>query len=109
LESDWDEFDRRNVKVVAIAVQKIDGLMRARNFVDRHAYRFPILFDESRETTKAYGVYHRVGIDAFRIARPSVFVLDPGRTIRWIGVSPNQNARPTTVNLVEAIEAAGKY
>ena len=103
------EFERRNVKLIAIAVQKIDGMLQARSFVEKHRYRFPILFDESRETTKAYGVYHLAGIDAFRIARPAALVLDRERTVRWIAVSPHQRARPATDSLIEAIEAAGKY
>lgn len=109
MESDWNRFEDRRARVVAIAVQKIDGLLKARRFVEEHRYRFPILFDETRETTKAYGVYHFVGADAFRIARPAVFVLDRKLTIRWIAVSPHQRARPSSDRLIEAVEDAGRY
>lgn len=109
MESDWEEFERRQVKVIAIAVQKIDGMLKARRFVEEHQYRFPILFDETRNTAKAYGVYHFAGFDAFRIARPAALVQDRERMIRWIAVSPHQRARPATDSLIEAIEAAGKY
>ena len=95
--------------MLAIAIQKIDGMLRARKFVEEHGYHFPMLFDETRETTKAYGVYHFAGVDAFRIARPSVLVLDRERTVRWIAVSPHQRARPSTGALIEAIESAGRY
>jgi peroxiredoxin len=109
LESDWREFSERNVSVVAIAVQKIDGMANARRFVEEQRYPFAILFDETRETTKAYGVYHVAGVDAFRIARPAIFVLDRGRIIRWIAISPNQRARPATSDLVEAVRSASRY
>ena len=103
------EFEQRKVKVIAIAVQKIDGMLKARKFVEEHRYPFPILFDETRETTRAYGVYHFAGVDAFRIARPAVLVLDRDRMIRWIAVSRHQRARPTMESLIEAIEAADRY
>ena len=34
---------------------------------------FEILIDETREVVKAYGVWHRIGLDAWNIARPAVF------------------------------------
>jgi len=109
LESDWDEFDRREVRIICIAVQKIDGVLSAKKFVEKHNYRFPILFDESREITKDYGVYHQFGLDAYRIARPAAFLLDESRKIQWIAVSPNQRELPTNVQILRVIEAAGKY
>ncbi len=84
----------------------------AKKFVEKHNYRFPILFDETREVTKAYGVYHHVGLDAYRIAHPSAFILDPEGEIQWIAVSPNQVELPQNSNIfetIQAIEAAGKY
>ena len=108
MESAWDEFDQRGVRIVCIAAQKIDGVGRAKRFVEKHNYKFPILFDETRETTKAYGVYHRIGLDAYRIARPGVFLLDEVQTVQWIAVSPNQTKFPTHAQILEAIAAAGK-
>jgi peroxiredoxin len=109
LESDWDEFDRRELKVVCVAAQKINSFMRARQFVKKHTYRFPILFDETRKITKAFGVYHLLGLDAYRIARPAAFLLDEEQKIQWIAVSPNQTQLPTSAEMLEAIAAAGKY
>jgi peroxiredoxin len=109
LESAWDEFDRREVRLVCIAAQKIDGVGGGKRFAEKHNYKFPFLFDETRETTKAYGVYHRVGFDAYRIARPGAFLLDDTQKIRWIAVSPNQAEFPTNAQILEAIADAGKY
>ena len=112
MESDWDEFDRRGIGVVCIAAQKMDSITGAKKFVEEHSYRFPILFDETREIAKAYGVYHFVGLDAYRIARPAAFILDPEGSIEWIAVSPNQVELPANrdiFEIIEAIEAAGKY
>jgi peroxiredoxin len=108
LGSDWNEFSRRNVSVVAIAIQKIDGVAKARRFLEEQKYAFPILFDQTRSATKAYGVYHVLGIDAFRIARPAIFVLDRRRIIRWIAISPHQLARPSTADIIAAVDAAAR-
>ena len=59
--------------------------------------------------SRDYGVYHTLGIDAYRMARPAVFVLDRVGTIRWIAVSTRQTARPATAELIDAMERAGRY
>lgn len=71
---------------------------------------FPLLVDPEREVIRRYGVYHFLGLDAFRIARPSAFLIDRGGTIRFIYVGSNQLDRPSPeVLLAEAaqIGAAG--
>ncbi len=109
MESAWDELNRKEVGLICIAAQKIDGVGGAKRFAEKHNYKFPFLFDETRETTKAYGVYHRIGFDAYRIARPGAFLLDDAQKILWIAVSPNQSELPTNAQILEAIAAAGKY
>ena len=113
MEADQNEFTRRNVRILTITAQKIDGLLHARRFVRKHNYGFPILFDETRQVTKDYGVFHGMGIDAYRIARPAAFVLDKAHRIRWVGVAPNQTEWPRTPEILKiidrVIEAAGKY
>ena len=80
-----------------------------RKFVDTHDYPFPILFDERREVSKAHGVYNMFGVDAFRIAHPAVFFIDAQGTILWIGVSPSQSETASTREVLQTIEAVGKY
>lgn len=106
LDKDLSELESLDLRVLCIAAQRIDGTTGARRFVQEHRYRFPILFDESRQVTKQWGVYRPLGIDAIHIAHPAAFLIDPDRTIRWIAVSPNQYTRPSTAELIEAVEAA---
>jgi len=103
LNQDRQEFADWGVAIACIAAQRIDGMARARRFVEDHPYPFPILFDERRTVTREWGVYRRVGVDALHIAHPAVFLLDPGQTIRWIAVSPNQFTRPSTRELLDAV------
>ena len=97
------------MRAAAIACQKINGITRARRFVEKRLLPFPILFDETRQVSRDYGVYHALGIDAYRMARPTVFVLDRAGTIRWIAVSTRQTARPATAELIDAVERAGRH
>ena len=105
VESSYEEFRKRNAAVIFVAAQKIDGLFKGREHVENKKYPFPILFDETRKTTRAYGVYHALGHDAYNIAHPATFVVDGRGTIRWIGVSPNQLERPILNDLLSAIDA----
>ena len=109
LESDWDEFDRGEVRIICIPAQKVAGVLSAKKFVEKHNYRFPILFDESREITKPDGVYHQFALDEYRIPRPAAFLRDESRKVQWIAVSPNQSELPTNARILEAIEVVGKY
>ena len=105
LNEDWKQFESRNISVLCIAAQRIDGMTGARTFVEQSQYPFELLFDESRKVTKAWGVYRPIGIDALHIAHPAVFLVDPEQVIRWIAVSPNQYSRPSTPLIIEAVES----
>ena len=102
-ESSYEEFTKRNGRLLVIAAQKIEGLFHGKEHVTRHQYPFPVLFDENRSVTRAYGVYHRISADAFNIARPATFIVDPGGKISWIAVSPNQIERPGTEDILAAL------
>ena len=103
LESSYDEFKKRGAGLVVIAAQKIDGLFRAKEHIHQHGYSFPVLFDENRDVTHTYGVYHRIGMDAYNIAHPATFVVGPEGKIAWVAVSPNQNERPSPEDILGSI------
>ena len=103
VESSYSEFMKRNAAVVFIAAQKINGLFRGKQFVDNKRYPFPVLFDETRQVTHAYGVYHALATDAYNIARPATFMIDENGTIRWIAVSPNQRERPAVGEILSVL------
>ena len=113
MESDWGPFAERNLAIVAIAAQKIDGIFHGERFVQAHAYPFPVLFDETRQATRDYGVFHGLSVDAYRIARPAAFLLDERHVIQWIGVASSQTRWPRTKAILDACEktigASGKY
>ena len=92
-----------------IAAQKIDGLFKGKEHIRKHTYPFPLLFDEKREVTQAYGVYQAFGIDTIHLARRATFVIGGEGKICWIGVSPHQREAPAVPDILSAIEACGKY
>src|SRR2546425_4926584 len=109
VESSYDEFVKRNAAVTFVAAQKIDGLFRAKEHIANTKYSFDLLFDETRKVTRAYGVYHALGMDAYNIAHPATFVIGPAGRISWIAVSPSQHERPQLSDILSAIEACDKY
>lgn len=64
---------------------------------------FTLLIDESRGTLRAYGVWHRVGFDAWNIARPALFLIKPGRSVARSFVASNQREFPSHEQIVEWI------
>ena len=103
-ESSYQEFTQCGAGLVVIAAQKMEGWFRGKEHVQQHKYPFPVLFDENRSVTHAYGVYHRLSVDAINIARPATFVVGPDGKISWIAVSPNQNERPSTEEILSALK-----
>jgi peroxiredoxin len=79
---------------------------RVRQFVEEHAMGFPVLVDAQRQTAKAYGVWHRLGLDAINIARPALFVIDAAKTIRSIYVAESQGEFPTHEEIVRDLDVA---
>jgi len=90
------------VQVAAIVAQRSEKVRRY------HAERnlpFTILIDDSRDTVKAYGVWHRVGLDAWNIARPALFLIDAAGTIRYHFVASSQFEFPTHEQILEQVTA----
>jgi peroxiredoxin len=75
-----------------------------RRYVEDAGLPFNILVDESREVTKRYGVWHRLGLDAWNISRPALFVIDKGGVIRAVFVGETQEEFPTKEEIDRALE-----
>jgi peroxiredoxin len=77
---------------------------RVRQFVDEHQVDYPVLVDDRRDTAKAYGVWHRLGLDALNIARPALFVIERTGTIRSMYVAESQGEFPTHGEILADLE-----
>jgi peroxiredoxin len=87
--------------VVAVVAQN-SGVVR--RYVEDAGLPFNILVDESREVTRRYGVWHRMGLDAWNIARPALFVIDRSGVIREIFVGESQEEFPGPDEIARALD-----
>jgi peroxiredoxin len=90
------------LQVVAVVAQSSDAVRR---YIEETGLPFNILVDETRAVLKAYGVWHRVGLDAWNVARPSLFLIDRGGAIRYSFVADRQDEFPTHEEIVTAARA----
>lgn len=97
----YPEFQRLGVGIASISTS---SPTQARAFSQHTALPFPLLSDVERRVIRAYGVYHLLSLEAFRMARPSSFLIDRAGRIRYIYVGTNQLDRPDLAELL--VEAA---
>jgi peroxiredoxin len=94
-------YTDRGVQVVTVVAQSSDVVKR---YVEDTGLPFNILIDESRDVLKAYGVWHRLGLDAWNIARPALFLIDRSGAIRFSFVSDRQDEFPTHDEIMKEID-----
>ena len=75
------------MNVVAVVAQRSE---KVRRYIEDHKLPFDVLVDDSRDTVKAYGVWHPIGFDAWNIARPALFLIDRDAIVRFSFVASNQ-------------------
>jgi peroxiredoxin len=100
---EFEAISKRGALVVVLP-QKVEALQA---YLGKHPLPFPLLPDSKRSHSRDWGVYHPLGIDAFRTARPASFVVGGDGKLRYTFVAGNQfrSASPETL-LKELQEAA---
>jgi methyl-accepting chemotaxis protein len=90
------------VQVVAVVAQSSSVVRR---YIEDSGLPFNILVDESRDVLKAYGVWHRLGLDAWNIARPALFLIDRSGAIRYSFIGQRQDEFPSTDEILTALSS----
>ena len=103
LELTKPEVQQAGVELVYIAAEKATGVWKPAKFLQAHPVSFPFLLDEDRSVTKAYGLYHRIGMDALNIAHPATLVINRDRVVRYIYRGDNQTDRAPFNQVMEAV------
>jgi peroxiredoxin len=103
-ESIKDQIAAAGANLLYVAAQKSGGFFKPAKHLMRHPGCFPFLVDEDRKVVKAYGLYHRFGIDAFNIARPATLVVDRGGVLRFVYRSENQLDRAPIEQVLEVLQ-----
>ena len=75
-----------------------------RRYIEETGLPFDILIDESRDVLKAYGVWHRIGLDAWNIARPALFIIDRSGAIRYSFIGESQEEFPTHEEILRELD-----
>jgi peroxiredoxin len=89
------------VQVVAVVAQRSQPVRR---YIEETGLPFNILVDASRDVLKAYGVWHAVGLDAWNIARPALFLIDRSGTIRYSFIADRQDEFPAHEEILRALD-----
>jgi len=97
------ELEQAGVNMVFIAAEKREGMFKPEKFLEKHPISFAFLLDEDRAVTKAYGLYHRLGMDAINIAHPATLVIDSNGTVRYIYRGESQTDRAPIEKVLEAV------
>ena len=100
LAQDVDEFRRHRVETAVVLAQRASGVQR---YAGDRKLPFEILVDESRDVAKAYGVWHRIGLDAWNISRPAVFLIERDRSIGYSFIGQSQREFPSLEEILRAI------
>ena|SRR5438105_835736 len=98
------EFESLNAQVAYIAAEKRDGMFKPAKFLQRNPISFPFLLGGDRRVTKEYGLYHRIGTDAFNIAHPATLVIDSSKMIRYLYRGTNQLDRAPMEEVLTAVK-----
>ena len=93
------------MQVTAIVAQQSEVVRR---YVEENGLPFHILVDGTREVAKLYGVWHRIGLPAWNIARPALFGIDRSGIIRYTFVGESQDEFPPAEEIDRVVDVIAK-
>jgi alkyl hydroperoxide reductase subunit AhpC len=106
------EFEKRNVKVLAVSVDDVDSHQRwigDINETQKATVNFPILGDPDRKVSNLYDMIHPNANDTFTVR--SVFIIDPNKKIRATITYPASTGRnfDEILRVIDSLQLTDKY
>ncbi|MDB5006484.1 MAG: peroxidase [Mucilaginibacter sp.] len=106
------EFDKRNVKVIALSVDSVEshkGWIKDINETQDVEVNFPIIGDENREIALAYDMIHPNA--SLTATVRSLFVIAPDKTIKLIITYPASTGRnfQEILRVIDSLQLTAKY
>ena len=98
-----EQIGSAGASLLYVAAQKRQGFFKPAKFLAKNPVSFPFLLDEDRRVTKNYGLYHRLGADAFNIAHPATLVVERGGVLRFIYRGDGQTDRAPLQQVLELL------
>ena len=89
-----DEFDKRNVKVIALSVDSVEshkGWINDINETQNVEVNFPLIADDNREVSEAYDMIHPNASETATVR--SLFIIGPDKKIKLMITYPASTGR----------------
>ena len=107
-----EEFDKRNVKVLAVSVDPLDkhtGWINDINETQNTEVNFPLIADEDRKVSELYDMIHP-NASATATVR-SVFIIGPDRTVKLTLTYPASTGRnfQEILRVIDSLQLTANY
>jgi alkyl hydroperoxide reductase subunit AhpC len=107
-----NEFEKRNVKVVAVSVDPVDSHKKWIGDIEdtqKTKMNYPILGDADRKVSDAYGMIHPKANDTLTVR--SVFFIDPNKKVRALITYPASTGRnfDEILRVLDSLQLTDQY
>jgi alkyl hydroperoxide reductase subunit AhpC len=107
-----DEFAKRNVKVLALSVDKVDrhhGWINDINETQNVSVEFPIIADEDKSVANAYGMIHPNASETTTVR--SLFVIGPDKKVKLTITYPASTGRNffEVIRVIDSLQLTSNY
>jgi alkyl hydroperoxide reductase subunit AhpC len=106
------EFEKRNVKVLALSVDALDrhqGWVNDINETQNCSVDFPIIADEEKSIANAYGMIHPNASETFTVR--SLFVIGPDKKVKLMITYPASTGRNfyEVLRVIDSLQLTANY
>ncbi|WP_069661141.1 peroxiredoxin [Arcticibacter eurypsychrophilus] len=107
-----EEFVKRNVKVLALSVDglvKHEGWIQDINETQGVEIDFPLIADENKEISNAYGMIHPNASDTLTVR--SLFIISPDKKVKLMITYPASTGRnfQEVLRVIDSLQLTAKY
>jgi thioredoxin-dependent peroxiredoxin len=107
-----NEFEKRNVKVLAVSVDDLNKHLQWRNDIDETQHctvDFPILADDNRVVANLYGMIHPNASETFTVR--SLFIIGPDKKIKLMITYPASTGRNfhEVLRVIDSLQLTANY
>ena len=107
-----NEFDKRNVKVLAVSVDPLDkhfGWVKDINETQSCEVDFPIIADEDRKVANLYGMIHPNASETFTVR--SLFIIGPDKKVKLTITYPASTGRNfnEVLRVIDSLQLTANY
>ncbi len=106
------EFEKRNVKVLAVSVDPLDKHLSWRNDINETQHctvDFPIIADEKKEVANLYGMIHPNASETFTVR--SLFIIGPDKKVKLMITYPASTGRNffEVLRVIDSLQLTANY